>query len=163
MYIDLLSRGLSLRMKIRLKSLFERHFLAGPVAVSIVDKVENPMFQELLFYLCAVLTIFLPTSGNTIRQWIISDFKRRRGQIRKELHLSKSLVHLSFDLWTSPNSLAMLAVVGHFVSHVGEAKSCLLGLRHVEGCAFWRKYGRVSYCRYRRIRDHRYSWILYTR
>jgi len=27
----------------------------------------------------------------------------------------------------------MLAVVGHFVSHVGEAKSCLLGLRHVEG------------------------------
>jgi hypothetical protein len=27
----------------------------------------------------------------------------------------------------------MLAVVGHFVSHTSEAKSCLLGLRHVEG------------------------------
>ena len=27
----------------------------------------------------------------------------------------------------------MLAVIGHFVSHTGEAKSCLLGLRHIEG------------------------------
>jgi hypothetical protein len=27
----------------------------------------------------------------------------------------------------------MLAVVGHFASHTSEAKSCLLGLRHVEG------------------------------
>jgi hypothetical protein len=27
----------------------------------------------------------------------------------------------------------MLAVVSHFVSHTSEAKSCLLGLRHVEG------------------------------
>jgi hypothetical protein len=97
------------------------------------SQVENPAFQELLFYLCAALTSLFPTSGNTVRQWIINDFKQRRGQIRKELHLSKSLIHLSFDLWTSPNSLAMLAVVGHFVSHTGEAKSCLLGLRHVEG------------------------------
>jgi hypothetical protein len=27
----------------------------------------------------------------------------------------------------------MLAVVGHFVLHTSEAKSCLLSLRHVEG------------------------------
>jgi hypothetical protein len=97
------------------------------------SQVENPAFQELIFYLCAALTSLFPTSGNTIQQWIINDFKQRRGQIRKELHLSKSLIHLSFDLWTSPNSLAMLAVVGHFVSYTGKAKSCLLGLRHIEG------------------------------
>jgi hypothetical protein len=97
------------------------------------SQVENLAFQELLFYLCAALTSLFPTSGNTVQQWIINDFKQRRGQIRKELHLSKSLIHLSFDLWTFPNSLAMLAVVGHFVSHTGKAKSCLLGLRHVEG------------------------------
>jgi hypothetical protein len=35
-------------------------------------------------------------------------------------------------LWTFPNSLAILAVVGHFISQSGEAKSCLLGLRHIE-------------------------------
>jgi hypothetical protein len=97
------------------------------------SQVENPAFQEFLFYLCAALTSLFPTSGNTVQQWIINDFKQRQGQIRKELHLSKSLIYLSFDLWTSPNSLAMLAVVGHFVSYTGEAKSCLLGLRHVEG------------------------------
>jgi len=62
------------------------------------SQVENPAFQQLLFYLCAALTSLLPTSSNTIRQWIINDFKQRRGQIRKELHLSKSLIHLSFDL-----------------------------------------------------------------
>jgi hypothetical protein len=81
------------------------------------SQVENPAFQQLLFYLYAALTSLLPASDNTVRQWIINDFKQRRGQIRKELHLSKSLIHLSFDLWTSPNSLAMLAVVSHFVSH----------------------------------------------
>jgi hypothetical protein len=32
------------------------------------SQVENPAFQELLFYLCAALTSLFPTSGNTIRQ-----------------------------------------------------------------------------------------------
>jgi hypothetical protein len=114
----------------RFKQLFIRWIVLMHISFS---QVENPAFQELLFYLCAVLAGFFPTSGNTVRQWILNDFKRRKDQIKKELHRSKSLIHLSFDLWTSPNSLAMLAVVGHFVSHVGEAKCCLLGLKHVEG------------------------------
>jgi hypothetical protein len=63
----------------------------------------------------------------------MEDFKRRRKQIKKELQLSKNLVHFSFDMWTSPNSMAMIAVIAHFVSHTGEAKTCLLGLKRIQG------------------------------
>ena len=36
-------------------------------------------------------------------------------------------------MWTSPNSIAMIAVVAHYVSRIGEVKDCLLGLKHVVG------------------------------
>ena len=97
------------------------------------SQVENEAFQSLLLYLSATLASYLPSSGTTIRNWIIEDFKQRRTQIKKELHLSKGLVHFSFDMWTSPNSMAMIAVIAHFVSHTGEAKACLLGLRRIQG------------------------------
>jgi hypothetical protein len=87
----------------------------------------------LLLYLSAALASYLPTSGTTIRNWIMEDFKQRRKQIKKDLHLSKSLVHFSFDMWTSPNCMAMIAIIAHFVSCAGEAKACLLGLRRIQG------------------------------
>ena len=36
-------------------------------------------------------------------------------------------------MWTSPNSMAMIAIVAHYVSHMGEGKDCLLGLKRVLG------------------------------
>jgi hypothetical protein len=97
------------------------------------SQVENEAFRSLLLCLSAILASHLPTSGTTIRNWVMEDFKQRRKQIKKELHLSKNLVHFSFDMWTSPNSMAMIGIVSHFVSHTGEAKVCLLGLRRIEG------------------------------
>ena len=76
---------------------------------------------------------YLPTSGTTIRTWVMEDVHFKKTHIKKELLLSRSLVHLSFDMWTSPNSMGMLAVVAHHVSRFGEARDCLLGLRRVTG------------------------------
>ena len=95
------------------------------------SQVENEAFRGLLLYLSAALATYLPSSGTTIRNWIMEDFKQRRQKIKKDLHLSKSLVHFSFDMWTSPNSIAMIAVIAHFVSCTSEAKACLLGLRRI--------------------------------
>jgi hypothetical protein len=97
------------------------------------SQVEYEAFRSLLLYLNADIASHLPSSGNTVRNWIMEDFKRRRGQIKKEIHLSRSLVHFSFDMWTSPNSMSMIAIVAHYVSHTGEAKDCLLGLKRVLG------------------------------
>jgi hypothetical protein len=97
------------------------------------SQVENEVFRSLLLYLSIALVPYLPTSGTTIRNWVMDDFKQRRKQIKKMLHLSKSLIHFSFDMWTSPNCMGMIAVIAHFVSHTGEARDCLIGLRRVHG------------------------------
>ena len=85
------------------------------------SQVEYKAFRSLLLCLNSQLASHLPTSGNTIRSWIMEDFKQRQNQIKKELQLSKSLMHFSFDIWTSPNSMAMVAPIAHYVSHTGEA------------------------------------------
>ena len=61
----------------------------------------------------------------------MDDFKHQQNQIQKELHLSKSLIHFSFDMWTSLNFRVMIATVAHYVSHSDEAKDCLLGLKRL--------------------------------
>jgi len=97
------------------------------------SQLEYESFRNLLLYLNPEISSHLPSSGNTIRNWILEEFKRRQDQIKKELSLSKSLVHFSFDMWTSPNFLAMLGITAHHVSHTGEAKDCLIGLKRVIG------------------------------
>jgi hypothetical protein len=42
-------------------------------------------------------------------------------------------IHLSFDLWTSPNKYAILGVVCHFIDHKWKARTVLLALRLLYG------------------------------
>jgi hypothetical protein len=44
-----------------------------------------------------------------------------------------SKIHVSFDLWTSPNKLAMLGVVAHYLSPDLTAKSPMVALRKLSG------------------------------
>ncbi|KAM4061582.1 hypothetical protein HRG_013221 [Hirsutella rhossiliensis] len=49
-----------------------------------------------------------------------------------KLQSAKSKVHLSLDIWTSPNRLLLLGVCSHFVDHAQEARrKALLALRPV--------------------------------
>ena len=54
----------------------------------------------------------LPAVGDTIRRWIMDTYRIRKDKLIQELSSdSVSLVYVSFDLWTFPNSYAMMAVV----------------------------------------------------
>ena len=76
----------------------------------------------------------LPKSSNTVRGWIIDEFIRQRDWLRDQLlPSSKSLIHLSFDGWTAPNSVAYLDIVGHFMGADNSVKTVLLGIKHVKG------------------------------
>lgn len=46
---------------------------------------------------------------------------------------ARSNIHLSFDLWTSANSIAFVAVVGHYIDDSGRLQTTLMGLRRVIG------------------------------
>jgi hypothetical protein len=56
-------------------------------------------------------------------------------RIKQIVQSARSQVHISCDLWTSPNSLAILGIVAHFVSEDGQLQHVVLALREMEGVA----------------------------
>ena len=83
------------------------------------SEVEHPEFRELLTHCNAVLGDLLPRSHNTISSWIQRDFEMQKTHLRLEFHRHEGQVHISFDMWTSANALALLGVVEHWVGIEG--------------------------------------------
>ena len=97
------------------------------------SQVENEWFRRFLEVLSPSLANWIPQSGNTVKNWILTEFKRRQKEIRNQLQISKSRIHLSFDLWTSPNHMTFVGVVGHYMSSQYKVETVLLGLRRLRG------------------------------
>ena len=72
-------------------------------------------------------------SGNTTKSMLLAEFDRGKGLLKLEFKAALSKIHISFDLWTSPNKLAMLGVVAHYLSPHLTAKSSLIALRKLSG------------------------------
>ncbi|KAF5484225.1 putative AC transposase [Colletotrichum fructicola] len=60
-------------------------------------------------------------------------FTRGRACVKAELHSALTKIHIGFDLWTSPNNYAYLAVTAHFVNNMGQHKSRLIAFNHMSG------------------------------
>jgi hypothetical protein len=97
------------------------------------SQVENEWFRDFLGVFNKKLVDWIPKSGDTVRKWIVADFDARKNDIRQQLCKSKSSIHLSFDLWTSPNLLAIVGVVAHYINERYEVETLLLGLRRLRG------------------------------
>jgi hypothetical protein len=115
----------------RFRLLLIRWIVMMHVALTMV---EHKTFRELVLYICPALNKVLVHTGNTIRRWIIKEFEKRRLKIRNELAEAKSKIYFSFDLWTSPNSLAFYIIVAHFLNKNLRNRSILIGLSRVKGC-----------------------------
>jgi hypothetical protein len=64
----------------------------------------------------------------------MSRFKEERDAIIAALNICNTAVHMSFDVWTSPNHRGFLAVVAHYTDYrQGEVKDVLLGFRRLLG------------------------------
>lgn len=81
--------------------------------------IEHPVFRDFLKSICPTVDLFIPLVAVTVRAWIISAFQTHKQMIIERLGRSHGKVHFSFDLWTSPNHLALLAVIGHFIDDEG--------------------------------------------
>jgi hypothetical protein len=66
-----------------------------------------------------------------MRKWIMNDFKQRKKDIKRQLQESKSSIHLSFNLWTSPNHFTIVGIIAHFMNIQYKIESVLLGLRRL--------------------------------
>jgi hypothetical protein len=71
---------------------------------------------------------FIPKDGENIRFWIQQKYAPAKAEITVLLSESRSPIHLAANIWTSPNALAILAVVAHWKLENGRRKSILLGL-----------------------------------
>lgn len=95
--------------------------------------VEHQTFRDLMLYVCPALEPFFVRTGKTIRRWIMAEYKKQRLCVKNELAQAKAMIHISFDLWTSPNSLGMVAVIAHFLDKDLKNRSLLIGMRRVRG------------------------------
>jgi hypothetical protein len=95
--------------------------------------VESSAFQGMLEALNEGVKKYLVKSGSTIRNWAKDAYLKAQQQIIQHLGNSKSRVHISFDLWTSPNSYAILGIMAHYVNQDLRNESALLGFKRVKG------------------------------
>jgi len=87
------------------------------------SQIENPYFKKLMSLLNKGIAALIP-GRKTIRKWIVDEFEKRKKELRRELRAAMSNIHISFDLWTSPNYLfiyfaSRLTPVRSLAVHVG--------------------------------------------
>ena len=96
------------------------------------SQVENPEFRDFIVHLSIGLAAFLPTSGTSIKSWLIQEYDRYKSKIKDILAGVSNQIHITFDTWTSPNMHAFVACNAHFV-YDGSLHTVLLGLRALIG------------------------------
>jgi len=95
--------------------------------------VESQYFQALLESCSHALKPFFVTAGNTVKKWILEEFEKKRLEIKAELVTARSRIHISFDGWSSPNGLALVGVIVHYLDKDLVNRSYLIGMRRNSG------------------------------
>ena len=88
---------------------------------------------SLLKFLNPGVLSILPTSHQTIREWVMRTFDTQKRRIRRVLQSAISRIHFTVDIWSSPNKLGILGIVAHFIDSEGELVSYCIALREVHG------------------------------
>lgn len=98
-----------------------------------ISMVENIYFRELVIWLNKGIGELLPAAKATVRSWIIEEWNKQKELVQKDLADALSSIHLSFDLWTSPNYYSIISIIAHFIDKEGARKQRLLAFRVLRG------------------------------
>ncbi|EED18402.1 conserved hypothetical protein [Talaromyces stipitatus ATCC 10500] len=94
--------------------------------------VEWPEFHVFCRLLNPEADNFITTAHSEIAKKIEQSYESQKDTIRKILQSAESSIHLSLDIWTSPNKLLFLGICAHFVGRdQGKLSKALIGLRTV--------------------------------
>ena len=115
----------------RFKKLLTRWIVLDNIAF---DQVDSPVFREMM--LCSNESLeragCLPTR-QTIRDWILKDWKSYKGVIVELLKTAQGKVNISFDLWSSRNILSLCGLVVYFIDVTGKLRQFLLSIPRLVG------------------------------
>ncbi|GKU15585.1 unnamed protein product, partial [Fusarium langsethiae] len=59
-------------------------------------------------------------------------YEDQKEKVKQRIQSAKSRIHISCDLWTSPNSLAILGIVAHYVTEDGQLEHHVLALKDID-------------------------------
>ena len=107
-----------------------RFIIKNNLSFSLIEDRET---RALLSLLSDNADSLLPSTHNTIATALRKSFEFKRGIIKGGLQTATSTIHLSIDLWTSSNHLALLGVNAHFTSEEWGLQKATLALKEIEG------------------------------
>jgi hypothetical protein len=95
--------------------------------------VEDITFINLILSVNPGLSKYLVKSYIIIRRWIINEFVIRKEKIKKKIKDSSNIIHVSFNLWTSPNKKVIMVIYAHYLDKVYKPQYILISLKEVYG------------------------------
>jgi BED zinc finger len=96
--------------------------------------VEAPEFHTFCATLNPQAADHLATSHNTVSSLVDNTWQIHKDLVRKKLQSAISSIHISLDIWTSPNRHLLLGICAHFIDQPDELRrKALLALRPVAG------------------------------
>ena len=132
-----------------LKSVLNRDVLDQALVNLVVVRslpfrvIEWPEFHAFCQALNPELVSYITTTHSAISKSIQQSFQVQKDIVRKKLQSALTNIHLSVDIWTSPNNRLLLAICSHFVDSQETRTKALLALRTVanhSGEEQWKVY-----------------------
>jgi hypothetical protein len=113
-----------------IKVLFVKFIAACNMPLRLVECQE---FRTFLTYLNGDIDRWLPSRHETVRTWVMRQFGIEKEKTKIQLQNSKTKIHLSLDIWTSPNNKPILGVVARYISDSGSLEHVVLAMKEIEG------------------------------
>lgn len=96
--------------------------------------VEAPAFREMIKQANPLAEQYLWRSHNTVRKHVIEEYRAYVPAVINYLRQSRSLVHITFDNWTSTGGKqALTGICVHHLDHSGNPQDYVLGLPTLHG------------------------------
>lgn len=90
---------------------------------------DDPFLNAMLSQYSPRLARDVPLGRHTLTQELERIYRDARTAIQKELDEAVTSIHISFDVWASPNQLTMIAVIGRFLDRNLKYQTRLLASR----------------------------------
>ncbi|KAF5701051.1 hypothetical protein FMUND_14060 [Fusarium mundagurra] len=94
---------------------------------------ESTYLQELFRQLDSDLYAQVPWGRTATKKDLEDILVSKKAAVKEELDNAVTQIHLSFDLWTSPNRLAFISIFGHFIDRRHSYQSRLLAFKRQIG------------------------------
>jgi len=120
------------------KHLFQAVITEALVTLIVVRNLSFCIVEWAEFYtLCQALNKeckgMITTTHSQIKERVSKAWIKHKDIVRRELQSVLSRIHISLDIWTSPNRFLLLAIVAHFTTYTQKKQKALLALKQVPG------------------------------